>query len=182
MLVPYFVAMNRTVLTVVLVAALFTGGALIFVWYVSFGMGRPSDGVVTSASIQQPANLSYYKDGRVSISAASEVDGQALLDHGLRLREGQSVADFVAEIGEMDAQVLYIPWPSAEPPPEGMRIPIDDVLKAGGIGSTLTQQSVIGLSRTVTNRLNVYDLGALGLDQYGFVSFATNIKPADCGG
>ena len=45
MLVPYFVAMNRTVLTVVLVAALFTGGALIFVWYVSFGMGRPSDGV-----------------------------------------------------------------------------------------------------------------------------------------
>lgn len=88
MWVPYFTVVNRTGLAVSLVAALFAGVALVFVWYVSFLMGRPSSGEIRFSSMEQPAHLSYRKDGSVSISAASEVDAyralgyQAGRDHG----------------------------------------------------------------------------------------------------
>jgi penicillin amidase len=87
-LVPYFADVNRTLMAVALVTTLFTTVALVFVWYVSFGMGRPSGGEVQFAALQESAHLYYYKDGTVAISAGSELDGyralgyQAGRDHG----------------------------------------------------------------------------------------------------
>ena len=85
---PYFAAVSRIVLASTAVVALFAGIALLFVWYVSFGMGQPAAGEIAVASIRQSTRLSYSSDGAVSVSAVSEADAytalgyQAARDHG----------------------------------------------------------------------------------------------------
>ena len=70
---------SRTILTAVLIAALFGGIGLLLVWYLSFGMAQPSDGDVKFERMQSAARLSYYEDGSLSIVSDDEADAYRAL-------------------------------------------------------------------------------------------------------
>lgn len=78
---PYFPGVNRTVIAISLIAALLGGIALVFVWYMSFGLGQPASGKIHLASMRSPATLSYREDGLVAIEAGSEIDAYRALGY-----------------------------------------------------------------------------------------------------
>ena len=76
---PYFRRVSRHALLITLVVALCFGVAFSFLWYLSFGVGDPGYGDVEFELVDAGAEVSYHKDGRLSISASSELDAYRAL-------------------------------------------------------------------------------------------------------